>query len=73
MVLPFNNNYHPMTILPSLSSPMVLKQFSTFNKYPKKNQGQVQEMTKAKDNQTFSQTKSKVYGNQREALQNPAS
>jgi hypothetical protein len=30
-------------------------------------------MTKAKDNETFSQTRSKVYGNQREALQNPPS
>ncbi len=60
-----------MMVLPSFSSPIVLKQFSTFNKYPQKNQGQVHEMTKAKDNETLSQTKFKVYGNQREALQNP--
>jgi hypothetical protein len=73
MVLPSNNNYHLVIVLSSLSSPIVLKHFFIFNKNPKKNQGQFQEMTKAKDNKTLPQTKSKVYGNQREALKNPPS
>jgi hypothetical protein len=40
-------------MIPFLSSPIVLKQFSTFNKDPKKKSRTIQEMTKDKDNETL--------------------